>query len=731
MTISANRRAVVCAAAAGVGLALACSTSPRSRTGPPFRVVERWVDRFDRGQAASPDDRDAGLAATAQLRWTAAEIARHWTRATVGRGATFRSPRLDVGTVDDLEALAVMLHPGTSRAILLWNDQPALSRADYTKNRRDLLPRPDQPSRVVVRTKDIRGDTASPFRYLFVHLPDATRPDAVIDAIAVVRRAELFDVKSAGRARLAIAGEIRDVAYNAASTIEWPVDVPPRAELRIGFHAGRQAAATAATVTYASVTFTAGGETTAVFDTTTAAEGWRDIRAALPAGPGHRPPDGRSRRRACERPLVRSDDRGAVDGAPPNVVLYVVDALRADRLGAYGSPKKTSPFLDDLARRSLLFRRSYAAASWTKPSVATLLTSLFPHTHRLGARYYTDPLPDAVPTLQRALRDTGYVTAQFSANALAGTLSNLDRGFDQTMAPDAFATAGSAPGAKISAGALNARLLPWVDAHADDTFFVYVQSLEPHEPRAPTPPGRDPFDAYDAGVSINDREIGRLYQHLVDLGLASRTLFIVTSDHGEAFGEHGQWGHGLSVHEEEVRVPLIVHWPGTIAPAIVDEPVSLVDVLPTVLDYCQVSFDPAHVQGRSLVPGSHAGQTRRPLLTTRFVYPEDIDVQGADHMESQALVDFPWKLIATDADPKREPRYELYDLSRDPLEHDNRAAAEPDRVRRLAAALTTVLQAQAAARTRFLEAYGSPALEPRRVPSRDVLEQLKSLGYIR
>jgi arylsulfatase A-like enzyme len=258
-----------------------------------------------------------------------------------------------------------------------------------------------------------------------------------------------------------------------------------------------------------------------------------------------------------------------------------------------------------------------------------------------------------------------------------------------------------------------------------------VQSLEPHEPRAPTPPGRDPFDAYDAEVSANDREIGRLYQHLVDLGIASRTLFIVTSDHGEAFGEHGHWGHGLSVHEEEVRVPLIVHWPGTIAPAAADEPASLVDVLPTVLEYTKAPFDPARVQGRSLVPGSRLGQARRPLLATRFVYPEDIDVPGADHAEAQALVDFPWKLIATGTDAARGPRYELYDLARDPMERDDRAAAEPDRVRRLAAALTAVLQAQATERARFLQTYGGSPLEPRRVPSRDVLDQLKSLGYIR
>jgi arylsulfatase A-like enzyme len=275
---------------------------------------------------------------------------------------------------------------------------------------------------------------------------------------------------------------------------------------------------------------------------------------------------------------------------------------------------------------------------------------------------------------------------------------------------------------------LNARILPWIDRHAGASFFLYVQSLEPHQPRAPIPPGADPFDAYDAEVAVSDREIARLYEHLVRRGLASRTLFIVTSDHGEALGEHGMWGHGLSVHEEEVRVPLIVHWPGGLAPAVVDDSVSLVDLMPTVLDVCRVPVDPTRLQGRSLVPGSHEGQTRRPILAARFVYPEDLDFVGADHVESRALIDYPWKLIATEVSAS-DVRYELYDLAHDPGERDNRAVAQPDRVRSLAAVLTNTLKSLAVARARFVESVGGVD-DRRREPSRDVLEQLKSLGYI-
>ena len=125
----------------------------------------------------------------------------------------------------------------------------------------------------------------------------------------------------------------------------------------------------------------------------------------------------------------------------PNIVLYVVDALRPDRLGAYGYTKGTSPFLDRLAEQGIVFQNCYAAASWTKPAIASLFTSLYPQTYGVGRHSYLDVLPDSVPTLQDELRSHGYLTAQFSANPLSGTLSNLDQGFDYTFGPNAFEVA--------------------------------------------------------------------------------------------------------------------------------------------------------------------------------------------------------------------------------------------------------------------------------------------------
>jgi choline-sulfatase len=708
-------------AVAALATALTCSNAGTPAGNHPLRVVERFVDR---PIAVSGGDEAAALAAGVPNRWTAAGIQETWARLTDADSATYRSPQLDVGTLDDLDAFVVTLPPrapGTSTTVLLWHDLPNLPRADYTRNRRDLKARPDGPATFVVRAKDLRGDVPSAVRYLFLRVPDGKPVDQAVTSIAVVRRVDAIAASSSGRMRRAVNGEIRDLFYNASGPIEWTVDLPAHAELQVGFYPG-------AAMDRARVTFVSSARSTTLFEQSIDGGSWRDVRVPLPSGRGVLRLESNSHVPGApslwSNPLVAAP---WAEAPPPNVVLYVVDALRADRLGLYGSKRHTSPFLDALGGRSLVFEHAYTAASWTKPSVATLLTGLFPQTHRLGAHYYTDRMPDEAPTLQSDLRARGYATAQFSANAFTGTLSNLDRGFDLTMAPDAFRQMSAGRG-KVSAEALNGRVLPWLDAHANQSFFLYIQSVEPHEPRAPTPPGADPFDAYDAEVAVNDREIGRLYQRLVDLGLASRTLLIVTSDHGEAFGEHGQWGHGLSTYEEEIHVPLIVHWPGTLQPSAVTEPVSLVDVVPTTLDLCRVSFDAARAQGRSLVPGSRAGQPARPILSARFVYPEDLDVHGSDRVESQALVDVPWKLIVI-GNPGA-PRYELYDLASDPHERDNRAATEPVRVRRLAQALTLVLRDQAIARARFVDDHGDLA-DRKRAATREALDELRSLGYVR
>lgn len=735
----------------GVGVAAAAgATWLLSRdAAEPNRAV-RVVQRLDQPLELQDRARHSGEAATtARYRWSADEIATSWATVATRTSVTLRSPRLELPP-DDLLAITVTLpaSAASERALLLWSERPTLSREDYLRNRRELSPASGGPTTVVIRGEDLRADAPQAVRYLFLHLPTPgardgrTRPPlpvgplAGVQSVAVLVTSDLTAAAPVGRARVVIGGEVRDVVYSRGPGVSYRVDVPPRAELRFGLWVTGAAVSLQARVTAA-----ANGRETTLFDQPVTGGAWHDASVPVPVGAGtivslSTNAGGSGPAVYWSAPLLVAPEP-EIDA--PNVVLYVVDSLRADRLGIYGAARSVSPVLDDLGRRGLVYERAYAAASWTKPSITSLLTSLHPETHGLGSRYYTDPLPDSVVTLQDALRADGYVTAQFTANPLAGTLSNLDKGFDWSLLPDAFGRARASDARpKIGADDLNARIVPWIESHARERFLLYIQSIDAHPPFVA--PGAGPagnaLADYDAAIAFNDREIGRLYQRLVDLGLASGTLLIVTADHGEAFGEHGRTGHGQSVYDEEVRVPLVVHWPGQVPSGRIEDPVHLNDVLPTILTYCSVVFDRDRFQGRAL-PRPGASGAPRPVIVTKFVYPEDLDVTDANHAESRAVVTFPWKLIASDeADGGR--RLALYDLGADPLERLDLAPFQPERVGRLNDFLDRFLRDQATARRRFLAEHGGPpggraggVAAPRRLPSRETLEQLKSLGYIR
>jgi arylsulfatase A-like enzyme len=670
------------------------------RLDPPVRAPHAQPSRDDR------------------LVWTAAQIDQTWRRAGGPATTTWQSPRIDVEP-DDLRQIAVRLSPSAAgeRAVLMWSATPELSREDYLRNRRDLSPGRDAAT-VVFEARELRRDGHAAIRYLFLHVPGTSAAAAGIESVEIRRTADLQRLAPVAWTPIVVGGEVREGITTAGGGVTFRTDVPPRAELAFGVHvtgADRPVRIT--------VRLTRAGR---AHDMEAVVEpgGWRDVRLALPASG------------AADLTLSLQDGAPAVHWsrpvllAPgtafshPNVVLYVVDTLRADRLGAPDAGPSRTPVLDQLSRFGLGVERAYATASWTKPSIASLLTSLHPPTHGLGSRYYSDPLPEGVPTLAGVLAGAGYVTAQFSANAFAGAISSLDRGFDRSLMPAALAPAATDAGS-ITAADLNDRVLPWLDAHRDVRFFLYVQSIDAHPPF--TVAGATPRDAYDASVAFNDREIGRLYERLEALGLAADTLFIVTSDHGEAFGEHGRSGHGQSAYDEEVRVPLVLVWPARLRAGVLPGPVSLVDVMPTVLDYAGVRFDRSRLQGRSFAGGVAAPA---PVYVQRFVYPADLDAADAARLEARAVVDWPWKLIVT-GEAASPAAVELYDLVADPGERQDLAARRPEIASALAARLDQFAAGQAEARARFVASYGVDAPAGRPIlPASDVLQQLRTLGYV-
>ncbi len=384
---------------------------------------------------------------------------------------------------------------------------------------------------------------------------------------------------------------------------------------------------------------------------------------------------------------------------PPNLLIYLVDTLRADHVSAYGYSRPTTPSIDQLAREGILFERAYSQAPWTRPSVASLMTGLLYSFH--GASKANGLSPELY-TLAERMRDRGYQTAAFLANPyIHGQSLNFEQGFGTFVALDP-------EDGNERASNLNAEVIPWLERNHDRPFFAYVHSIDPHaeyDPPAETKgvfnhgyegtlaPGRTHgsvldameglteadlqylLDLYDEEILFNDGEIGRLLQLLRDRSVYDDTIIVVLSDHGEEFREHGAFGHGGRLWEELIKVPLIVKWNG--GPAAphgirVPDPVRVIDVLPTLADWLQWQETPDSFQGVSL----RAGWTGQDLPL--------LEVISEEEPRLRCLVQGDFKIIEQLGDPsksfRREEQIWLFDLDNDPSEQFNLALVEDDRV---------------------------------------------------
>lgn len=431
---------------------------------------------------------------------------------------------------------------------------------------------------------------------------------------------------------------------------------------------------------------------------------------------------------------------------PPDVFIYLIDACRPDRLGCYGYDRPTSPAIDSFAREATLYENAYAASTWTRPSVATILTGLYACVH--GAMHETDALAQWPALLPEMLRPAGYTTRCIAANGNITTELGFNQGYDE------FVFLNEAPATLIDQMVAK-RLAPQPPSKP---VFMYLHTVETHGPWNPGPEALRRFDRglkgrydgsaasldkisvlhpqlseadlghlidlYDARISEADQGFAQFIDTLKRAGRYDNSLIILLSDHGEAFAEHDTFGHGWGLNRDTMHVLLAVKFPrGRDAGVRAAQPVSLIDVAPTVLAEAGVSPPRQYrLPGRSLAPAG--------LQSDRRIFAE-VSMWEANNLDLVAVIDEDGYKRVIDASvlPRETaPRKSvgLWDTRPDPGEHTDLTDTLPVRAaydeQLIAGWLLDQLQ-------RRQKATGAPA--PKIRLSEDLKRNLQNLGYLK
>jgi choline-sulfatase len=339
------------------------------------------------------------------------------------------------------------------------------------------------------------------------------------------------------------------------------------------------------------------------------------------------------------------------DEDPPNIVLIVVDTLRADHLGCYGYERATSPNLDILAERATVFERAYSHSPWTMPSIASILTGLEPREH--GIAKWEDPLELQLVTLAEHLQAHGYRTGAAVSHWILRPDYHYDQGFEVY---NTGALELGSPHQTRSSPTISHMGTKLTLTKRSEPFFVMLHYFDPHSGYLPHKDfsfGDEAMDLYDGEIAYTDQHIGQLLDRMASREQLRDTIVVVIADHGEAFGEHGHNEHTLSLYEELVRVPLIVYVPG-FEPRRLEQVVAETQLAPTLLALAGLPIPPS--MSAPSLPFDQAG----------FLPAEDQRVFAETKLgvDKHAVVDGDWKLHHD----RRRRRHELYDLANDPGE---------------------------------------------------------------
>jgi len=439
----------------------------------------------------------------------------------------------------------------------------------------------------------------------------------------------------------------------------------------------------------------------------------------------------------------------------PNVVLIVIDTLRADHLGSYGYSRPTSPRLDALAASGARFAGARATSGWTAPSVASILTGLYPLKH--GVDLPGSRLHPSIPTLAQQFKAAGYTTVAYSANpAFVSPRQGFDAGFGEFyvlhsgVADDKVDTdivpGGPTAGKPLKVAEANQvtdQAIEWL-GRTDTTahpFFLYAHYFDPHGGYYPPvkyaerfgvpadspmlnveqrefwkkPPGEKDLHTlvslYDGEIAFTDAEIGRLLDALPE---SRPTLIVVTADHGEEFADHGGMSHGRTLWEEMLHVPLIFYGEGVKPGVVLNQGVTIADVTPSILELA--SLPPlAGLDGESLASGVRNGAEP----PSRLLFADMTKAQkGQDMIHRHAALQGSWKLLQN-----MDASFGMYDLASDPSEREDRLAQERARAQPLETTL-----AVRDSRKKNLTGWRARPL-PTVALSDEDKERMRALGY--
>ncbi len=366
-----------------------------------------------------------------------------------------------------------------------------------------------------------------------------------------------------------------------------------------------------------------------------------------------------------------------------NVILISIDTCRADYLSCYGYPKQTTPNIDELSQESILFTNVYTTVPLTLPAHSSMLTGTIPPHHGVhdNLKYKLD---QSNITLAEILGCNKFSTAAVVSSHILNSKFGIKQGFDYYY--DHFDKPINEKDLDINERKgedTNHIAFEWLDKHKDERFFLFLHYYDPHHYYEPPEPFLSRFseDLYAGEIAYTDFCIGQIIAKLKNLGLYDSSLIIITSDHGEMLGEHGEDTHSYFIYQSALKVPMIFKLPGHYKAAKIDDPVGLIDILPTICSLLEIQ-EPSNIQGKNLAPFFYGKQGTSP---ERYFYCESLFPTRYKLNSLLSVATYGWKYIQT-------TRPELYDLVSDPGETRNLIKQQPNRARILKDRLKQILE---------------------------------------